>query len=175
MKRQKLPFTAEIEELDTSNLITPQDAAIYRSIVGMGIYLSQERLDIAYTIKELASKMATFATHLEDHDDDLRAVTLWHNNVKIERDNELKAGDYFLVRSAFRECKRPRLDQQLSRMNRLLTHGQSLTQRHFVRREVMDVYEVYQRYSPFHHLPPPGHWFTGLRTVLEWGLYMAGC
>ena len=59
VKRQKLPCAAEIQELDTSNLITPQDAAIYRSIVGMGIYLSQEQLDIAYTIKELASKMSS--------------------------------------------------------------------------------------------------------------------
>ena len=59
VKRQKLPCTAEIQEFDTSNLITPQDAAIYRSIVGMGIYLSQERLDIAYTTKELASKMTS--------------------------------------------------------------------------------------------------------------------
>ena len=59
VKRQKLPCTAEIQELDTSDLITPQDAAIFRSIVGAGIYLSQERLDIAYTIKELASKMSS--------------------------------------------------------------------------------------------------------------------
>ena len=59
MKRQKLLCAAEIQELDASNLIAPQDAAIYRSIVGMGIYLSQERLDIAYTIKELASKMSS--------------------------------------------------------------------------------------------------------------------
>ena len=33
--------------------------AIYRSIVGMDIYLAQERLDISFVVKELASKMAS--------------------------------------------------------------------------------------------------------------------
>ena len=36
-----------------------EDAAIYRSIVGMGIYLAQERLDISFVVKELASKMSS--------------------------------------------------------------------------------------------------------------------
>lgn len=31
----------------------------YRSVVGMGIYLAQERCDIAFCIKELASKMSS--------------------------------------------------------------------------------------------------------------------
>ena len=32
---------------------------VFRSIVGMGIYLSQERLDLSFVIKELASKMSS--------------------------------------------------------------------------------------------------------------------
>ena len=34
------------------------DSGIYRSLVGIGLYLAQERYDIAYAIKELSSKMA---------------------------------------------------------------------------------------------------------------------
>ena len=47
-RRQKLPATSDIQDIrdiDGSNLASPENAAIYRSIVGMGIYLAQERMD----------------------------------------------------------------------------------------------------------------------------------
>jgi len=34
------------------------DILLYRSLVGMGIYLSQERPDLSFGIKELAGKMS---------------------------------------------------------------------------------------------------------------------
>ena len=34
------------------------ESIIYRSLVGMAIYLSQERLDTSFTVKELPSKMS---------------------------------------------------------------------------------------------------------------------
>ena len=59
VKRQRLPATADIQDYDGSSTIPQQDAAVYRSVVGMGIYLAQERCDIAFCIKELASKMSS--------------------------------------------------------------------------------------------------------------------
>ena len=38
--------------------LKPELASLYRSLVGCGIYLSQERPDVSYTIKELASTMS---------------------------------------------------------------------------------------------------------------------
>ena len=51
VKRQRLPATADVQDFDGSSAATQQDAAIYRSVVGMGIYLAQERCDIAFCIK----------------------------------------------------------------------------------------------------------------------------
>ena len=59
VRKQRLPATAEIQDADGSNVAPQEDAAIYRSIVGMGIYLAQERLDISFVVKELASKMSS--------------------------------------------------------------------------------------------------------------------
>ena len=62
VKRQKLPAGPAIEDADGSNLMDPAGASLFRSLVGSGIYLAQERLDIAYTIKELASSMSNPTT-----------------------------------------------------------------------------------------------------------------
>lgn len=53
-------------------------------------------------------------------------------------------------------------------MNRHLITGRLLMQRQMVRREVLDVYEVYQRYAlaPSIFRCGPGHWFTGLRACV---------
>ena len=59
VKRQRLPATSDIQDFDGSSRVPPEDAAIYSSVVGMGIYLAQERCDIAFCIKELASKMSS--------------------------------------------------------------------------------------------------------------------
>ena len=48
--------------------------------------------------------------------EELHAVELLHNGDRVEHDEEflVAAGDYFFVRATPRECKRPRLDQQLA-------------------------------------------------------------
>ena len=103
-------------------------------------------------------------------DEELRPVSLWHNGVAVEQDDDfpVEAGDYFFVKAAPRGCKRPRLDQQIARMSRQMVSGRSLMQRHRIRREISDVYEVYQRYSPFPSIfrCAPGHWLTGLRSCI---------
>ena len=62
VKKQKLPAGPEIAEVDGSDLLGPEDTALFRSLVGSGIYLAQERFDVAYTIKELASSMSNPTT-----------------------------------------------------------------------------------------------------------------
>lgn len=57
-KVQKLPCSQEMLEPDGTTLLHAELASLYRSVVGCGIYLSQERPDIAFTIKELASSMS---------------------------------------------------------------------------------------------------------------------
>eukprot|EP00913_Durusdinium_trenchii_P031885 g29862.t1 len=59
VRRQRIPATADIQDYDGSSTVPPEQAAIYRSVVGMGIYLAQERCDIAFCIKELAGKMSS--------------------------------------------------------------------------------------------------------------------
>ena len=58
VKVQKLPCGQEILEADGTTLLGTELAGLYRSLVGCGIYLSPERLDVAYTVKELASTMS---------------------------------------------------------------------------------------------------------------------
>ena len=54
VKGQKLPCGPEVLEPEGSVELKPDLASLYRSLVGCGIYLSQERPDVSYTIKELA-------------------------------------------------------------------------------------------------------------------------
>eukprot|EP00913_Durusdinium_trenchii_P034869 g32617.t1 len=58
VKMQKLPCGPEVLEADGSVELKAELASLYRSLVGCGIYLSQERPDVSYTIKELASTMS---------------------------------------------------------------------------------------------------------------------
>ena len=58
VKVQKLPAGPEIKDTDGSDLLDVEHASLFRSLVGSGIYLAQERLDIAFTIKELAASMS---------------------------------------------------------------------------------------------------------------------
>ena len=57
-KLQKLPCGQEILEPDETTPLGEHLAGLYRSLVGCGIYLAQERVDISFTVKELAGKMA---------------------------------------------------------------------------------------------------------------------
>ncbi|CAK9047524.1 unnamed protein product, partial [Durusdinium trenchii] len=58
VKVQKLPCGPEVLEADGSVELKAELASLYRSLVGCGIYLSQERPDVSYTIKELTSTMS---------------------------------------------------------------------------------------------------------------------
>lgn len=57
-KVQQLPCGQEMLEVDGTTMLNGELASLYRSLVGCGIYLSQERPDVSFTIKELASSMA---------------------------------------------------------------------------------------------------------------------
>ena len=58
LKIQKIPADSLIQVEDESAQLGPEEATMFRSMVGMAIYLSQERLDIGFVTKELASKMS---------------------------------------------------------------------------------------------------------------------
>lgn len=58
VKVQKIPADNLIQIEDESMPLGPEEATMFRSMVGMAIYLSQERLDIGFVTKELASKMS---------------------------------------------------------------------------------------------------------------------
>ena len=51
-KKQKVPSGPDVQEVDGSEELSQEEVALYRSLVGSGIY--QERLDLSFTIKELA-------------------------------------------------------------------------------------------------------------------------
>ena len=58
VKISKVPIDPNMLVEDKSDELNAYDSGIYRSLVGMGLYIAQERYDIAYAIKELSSKMA---------------------------------------------------------------------------------------------------------------------
>ena len=62
VKIQKLPCGPEMLEFDGTMLLNAELSSMYRSLVGCGIYLSQERIDVSFTIKELASSMSAPTT-----------------------------------------------------------------------------------------------------------------
>ena len=57
-KIQSLPCSQEMLEADGTTQLRADLASLYRSLVGCGIYLSQERPDVSYVIKELAGSMS---------------------------------------------------------------------------------------------------------------------
>ena len=59
VKLQQLPADNSIQMEDKSEVLREQEKiSLFRSIVGSGIYLCQERYDVAFTVKELASRMS---------------------------------------------------------------------------------------------------------------------
>ena len=58
VKTQQLPCGQEMLEPDGTSPLGVELAGLYRSLVGCGIYLSQERMDISFAVKELASSVA---------------------------------------------------------------------------------------------------------------------
>ena len=59
VKVQNVPCGDEAQEISNAVLLPPDEASLYRSLVGSGIYLSQERIELGYVIKQLASGMSS--------------------------------------------------------------------------------------------------------------------
>ena len=55
---KQVPCDASIQLEDASSELEPSDASWYRSIVGMCLYLSRDRPDIMFTVKEVAARMS---------------------------------------------------------------------------------------------------------------------
>ena len=56
---QQLPSDDSIQMEDKSDVFQEQEKIhLFRSITGSGVYLCQERYDVAFTVKELASRMS---------------------------------------------------------------------------------------------------------------------
>ena len=59
IKPQQLPADNSIQMEDKSEVVRePEKISLFRSVVGSGIRLCQERYDVAFTAKELASRMS---------------------------------------------------------------------------------------------------------------------
>ena len=59
IKLQQVPLDNSIQMEDKSDVLRGQKkVSLFRNIVGSGIYLCQERYDVARTVKELASRMS---------------------------------------------------------------------------------------------------------------------
>ena len=58
VKIQQTPCGEECQEVSTTGGLPPEEAALFRSLVGSGIYLSQERVELGFVIKQLASGMS---------------------------------------------------------------------------------------------------------------------
>ena len=65
VKFQQLPSDNSIQMEDKSEISTdPEKISLFRGIVGSGIYICQERFDVAFTVKELVSRMATSSNYV---------------------------------------------------------------------------------------------------------------
>ena len=59
LKCQQVPCGDEGQEISGTVLLPEDEASLYRSLVGSGIYLSQERIERGHVIKQLASGMSS--------------------------------------------------------------------------------------------------------------------
>ena len=59
VRQQKIPCDSSIQLPDNSEKLSAQDASAFRSIVGLCLYISRERPDLMFGIKELASVMSS--------------------------------------------------------------------------------------------------------------------
>eukprot|EP00435_Cladocopium_sp_Y103_P011058 s2028_g2.t2 len=57
-KIQKVPCDSTIQNEDSSPCLSPSDSSSYRSVIGLLLYLSRDRLDTMFVVKELASYMS---------------------------------------------------------------------------------------------------------------------
>ena len=59
VRAQQVPCDAGIQVEDGSQeLLSPRDATAYRSVIGLLMYLSRDRMDVIFALKELTPKMA---------------------------------------------------------------------------------------------------------------------
>eukprot|EP00435_Cladocopium_sp_Y103_P032112 s1247_g8.t1 len=58
VKLQHVPCGDDAQEISTSSLLPADEASLFRSLVGSGIYLAQERIELGFVIKQLASGMS---------------------------------------------------------------------------------------------------------------------
>ena len=58
VRGQLIPCDASIQLEDVSAELTPTDAAVFRRVVGMCLYLSWDRPDIIFSVKEISGKMS---------------------------------------------------------------------------------------------------------------------
>eukprot|EP00435_Cladocopium_sp_Y103_P064564 s72_g26.t1 len=58
VRMQSVPGDASLQREDTSPELTGADSSFYRMAVGVCLYLSRDRPDIVFAVKELASKMS---------------------------------------------------------------------------------------------------------------------
>ena len=64
IKPQQLPSGNSLQVKDKSEVLRAQEKiSLFRSIVGSGIYLCQERYDAAFTVKGLASRTTAMSFH----------------------------------------------------------------------------------------------------------------
>ena len=59
VRLQSVPCSDEAQEISSTHLLPADEAVLYRSLVGSGIYLSQERIEVAFVIKQLAGGMSS--------------------------------------------------------------------------------------------------------------------
>ena len=58
VREQLISCDSSIQLEDVSNELAAADAAAFRSMVGMCLYLSRDRPDISFTVKEISGKMS---------------------------------------------------------------------------------------------------------------------
>ena len=54
-RKSTIPCDSSIQLPDTTEKLGPKEASAYWSVVGLCLYVSRERPDLMYTIKELSS------------------------------------------------------------------------------------------------------------------------
>ena len=56
---QKIPCDSALQQEDNSQQLSANDAKNFRSVTGLLLFLSRDRVDLMFSVKELASKMSS--------------------------------------------------------------------------------------------------------------------
>ena len=65
-RAQKIPCDAVLQQEDNSQKLNPDDAKNFRSVIGLLLYLSRDRVDIMFSVQELASAMSPLCAQFSD-------------------------------------------------------------------------------------------------------------